>query len=202
MLTPAQIRAQEIYLTSAILENNFTPNSEVKIAMALKLEGFEASSTSVGRWKKKFEWEKLLHVKIGAAVTEDSKTKAIVSNSSLEATVKNTEVDIKRNNVLIAASYQALEYEANQLLKVVEEGKRPLSEIEFDKLYKIAKLSTDRHDRMLDRLANMPPEAISSQEVYERLKAIPIEYEREEIEEAELVGASQSVTLTHNNEEE
>ena len=201
-MTQAQIRAQEIYLTSAILENNFTPNSEVKIAMALKLEGFEASSTSVGRWKKKFEWEKLLHVKIGAAVTEDSKTKAIVSNSSLEATVKNTEVDIKRNNVLIAASYQALEYEANQLLKVVEEGKRPLSEIEFDKLYKIAKLSTDRHDRMLDRLANMPPEAISSQEVYERLKAIPIEYEREEIEEAELVGASQSVTLTHNNEEE
>ena len=55
---------------------------------------------------------------------------------------------------------------------------------------------------MLDRLANMPPEAISSQEVYERLKAIPIEYEKEEIEEAELVGASQSVTLTHNNEEE
>ena len=201
-MTQAQLRAQEIYLTSAVLENNFTPNSEVKIAMALKLEGFEASSTSVGRWKKKFEWEKLLHVKISAAVTEDSKTKAIVSNSSLEATVKNTEVDIKRNSVLIAASYQALEYEANQILKVVEEGKRPLSEVEFDKLYKIAKLSTDRHDRMLDRLANMPPEAISSQEVYERLKAIPIEYEREEIEEAELVGASQSVTLTHHNEEE
>lgn len=199
-MTEAQIRAQEIYLTSAVLENNFTPNSEVKIAMALKYEGFEASSTSVGRWKKKFEWEKLLHVKIGAAITENSKTKAIVSNSSLEATVKNTEVDIKRNNVLIAASYQALEYEANQLLKVVEEGKRPLSEIEFDKLYKIAKLSTDRHDRMLDRLANMPPEAISSQEVYERLKAIQIEYETEVIEEAEFTGAS--MTLTHNNEEE
>ena len=199
-MTEAQIRAQEIYLTSAVLENNFTPNSEVKIAMALKYEGFEASSTSVGRWKKKFEWEKLLHVKISAALSEDSKTKAIVANSSLEATVKNTEVDIKRNNVLIAASYQALEYEANQILKVVEEGKRPLSEVEFDKLYKIAKLSTDRHDRMLDRLANMPPEAISSQEVYERLKAIPIEYETEVIEEAEFTGAS--MTLTHNNEEE
>ena len=200
MMTQAQLRAQEIYLTSAVLENNFTPNSEVKIAMALKLEGFVASSTSVGRWKKKFEWEKLLHVKISAAVTEDSKTKAIVSNSSLEATVKNTEVDIKRNSVLIAASYQALEYEANQILKVVEEGKRSLSELEFDKLYKIAKLSTDRHDRMLDRLANMPPEAISSQEVYERLKAIPIEYETEVIEEAEFTGAS--MTLTHHNEEE
>lgn len=199
-MTEAQIRAQEIYLTSAVLENNFTPNSEVKIAMALKLEGFEASSTSVGRWKKKFEWEKLLHVKISAAVTEDSKTKAIVANSSLEATVKNTEVDIKRNNVLIAASYQALEYEANKILKVVEEGIRPLSEVEFDKLYKIAKLSTDRYDRMLDRLANMPPEAISSQEVYERLKATPIEYETEVIEEAEFTGAS--MTLTHNNEEE
>lgn len=202
MMTQAQIRAQEIFLTTAVLENNFTPNSEAKIAEVLKLEGFDASSSSVGRWKKKFEWEKLLHVKISAAMSEDSRTKAIVANSSLDTAVKNTEVDIKRNNVLIAASYQALEYEANQILKVVEEGKRPLSEVEFDKLYKIAKLSTDRHDRMLDRLANMPPEAISSVEVYERLKAIPIEYEAELIEDAELVGASHSVTLTHHNEEE
>ena len=72
-MTQAQLRAQEIYLTSAVLENNFTPNSEVKIAMALKLEGFEASSTSVGRWKKKFEWEKLLHVKAQTLQTQQFK---------------------------------------------------------------------------------------------------------------------------------
>jgi predicted secreted protein len=116
----AQQRAQEIYLSTAVLENNFTPNSEVKIAEALKLEGYEASSSSVGRWKKKFEWEKLLHVKVAASVTQDENTKKIIHNSSLEGVVKNTEVDIKRNNILIAASYQALEYEANLILKVVE----------------------------------------------------------------------------------
>lgn len=196
----AQQRAQEIYLSTAVLENNFTPNSEVKIAEALKLEGYEASSSSVGRWKKKFEWEKLLHVKVAASVTQDETTKKIIHNSSLEGVVKNTEVDIKRNNILIAASYQALEYEANLILKVVEEGKRPLSDTEFDKLYKIARLSTDRHDRMLDRLASMPPEAISSVEVYERLKNIPIEYEN--IEDAQLEGVPQTMVLTENNEQE
>ena len=199
-MTEAQIRAQEIFLTTAVVENNFTPNSEVKIAEALKIEGYDASSSSVGRWKKKYEWEKLLHVKISMAMTQDESAKKIIQNSSLDTAVKNTEVDIKRNNILIAASYQALEYEANMILKVVEDGKRPLNEIEFDKLYKIAKLSTDRHDRMLDRLASMPPEAISSQEVYERLKNIPIEYENN-VEEAEIIGAS-TLTLTENNEEE
>lgn len=201
-MTPAQQRAQEIYLDTAVLENNFTPSSETKIAEALKIEGFNASSSGVGRWKKKFEWEKLLHVKISAAVSEDTKANAIIKNSSLEAVVKNTEVDIKRNNTLIAGSYQALEYEMVRILDVVSKGDRPLSEIEFDRLYKIARLSTDRYDRMLDRLANMPPEAISSEEVIERLRNMPINYEKEEIEEAELIGASQAVTLTHSNEEE
>lgn len=201
-MTKAQLRAQELYLSTAVLENSFTPNSELKIAKALNIEGYEASSSSVGRWKKKFNWETLLHVKISTAVTENTQAKNIITNSSLDTVVKNTEVDIVRNNVLIAASYQALEYEMKHILKVVEEGKRPLSEIEFERLYKISRLSTDRYDRMLDRLANMPPEAISSQEVAERLKAVKIDYEKEEVEEAEIIGATQSVTLTHQNEEE
>ena len=201
-MTEAQVRAQELYLTSAVFENDFTPNSEVKIAEALKMEGFDASSSSVGRWKKKFNWEQLLRLQVAASIVEHEQARNIIKNSSLERVVKNTEVDIKRNNILIAASYQALEYEANNILKIVEEGKRPLTDTEFDKLFKIARLSTDRHDRMLDRLASMPPESISSVEVYERLKNIPIEYENS-IEEAEIIpGALQSVKLTENNEEE
>jgi hypothetical protein len=53
---------------------------------------------------------------------------------------------------------------------------------------------------MLDRLASMPPEAISSVEVYERLKNIPIEYEI--IEDAQLEGVPQTMVLTENNEQE
>ena len=197
-MTPAQLRAQDIYLTTAVLENNFTPSSETKIAEALKMEGFEASSSSVGRWKKKFNWESLLHVKISASINEDSKTRTMVQNSSLETVVKNTEVDIKRNGVLIAASYQALEYQMNRILAIVEEGKRSLSEDEFDQLFKVARLSTDRYDRMLDRLASMPPESISSEEIRDRLASMHIEYENEEIEEAQVI----EMTLTHQNEEE
>ena len=195
-MTPVQQRAQELFLSTAVLENNFTPSSEAKIAEALKLEGYEASSSSVGRWKKKFEFEKLLHLKITASVTEDKRTRDIIANSSLDAVVKNTEVDITRNNLLIAASYQALEYEANLLLQIVEKGEKPLTEDQFDRLYKIARLSTDRHDRMLDRLANMPPEAISSEEVIKRLDSIKVDYEEAEVLE------TQTMTLSHINEEE
>lgn len=199
-MTKAQERAQELYLSTAVLENNFTPNSEAKIAEALKLEGFEASSSGVGRWKKKFGWEELLKAKVTASIVEDKTAKTIIANSSLEAIVKKTTVDIDRNNLLIAASYQALEYEMNRILQVVADNKRSLSEDEFDRLYKIARLSTDRYDRMLDRLASMPRELTSPQEIMQRMKDMRIKYE-EEIEEAEITGAS-TVTLSHSNEEE
>lgn len=199
-MTKAQERAQELYLSTAVLENNFTPNSEAKIAEALKIEGFEASSSGVGRWKKKFGWEELLAAKITASIVEDKAAKAIIKNSSLESLVKKTEVDIKQNNLLISASYQVLEYEMTRLLQIVAEGKRGLTEDEFDRLYKIARLSTDRYDRMLDRLASMPRELTSPQEIMQRMKDMRIKYE-EEIEEAEITGAS-TVTLSHSNEEE
>lgn len=200
-MTPAQQRAQEIFLSSAVLENNFTPNSEAKIAEALKIEGFEASSSGVGRWKKKFGWEELLATKITASIVEDKTAKAIIKNSSLESLAKKTEVDIKQNNLLISASYQVLEYEMTRLLQIVADGKRGLTEDEFDRLYKIARLSTDRYDRMLDRLASMPRELTSPQEIMQRMKDMRISYENEEIEEAEFTGASK-VTLSHLNEEE
>lgn len=199
-MTKAQERAQELYLSTAVLENNFTPNSEAKIAEALKIEGFEASSSGVGRWKKKFGWEELLAAKITASIVEDKAAKAIIKNSSLESLVKKTEVDIKQNNLLISASYQVLEYEMTRLLQIVAEGKRGLTEDEFDRLYKIARLSTDRYDRMLDRLASMPRTLTSPQEIMQRMKDMRVQYE-EEIEEAEITGAS-AVTLSHSNEEE
>ena len=199
-MTKAQERAQELYLSTAVLENNFTPNSEAKIAEALKIEGFEASSSGVGRWKKKFGWEELLATKITASIVEDKTAKAIIKNSSLESLVKKTEVDIKQNNLLISASYQVLEYEMTRLLQIVAEGKRGLTEDEFDRLYKIARLSTDRYDRMLDRLASMPRTLTSPQEIMQRMKDMRVQYE-EEIEEAEITGAS-TVTLSHSNEEE
>lgn len=200
-MTLAQQRAQEIFLSTAVLDNNFTPNSEAKIAEALKIEGFDASSSGVGRWKKKFGWEKLLKAQVTASIVEDKTAKAIIANSSLDSLVKKTEVDIKQNNRLITASYQVLEYEMTRLLQIVADGKRGLTEDEFDRLYKIARLSTDRYDRMLDRLASMPPELVSPQEIMKRMENMRIQYEKEDVEEAEIVGASR-VTLTHTNEDE
>ncbi len=195
-MNEVQLRAQEIYLSTAVLENNFTPNSESKIAKALILEGFNAGSSSVGRWKKKFGWEVLLTTKITAAMSEDKQTNDIIHNSGLAVMVKKTEVDVAQNNTLIVASYQVLEHVVEQILKNIEAGK-PVTDDDFDKIYKVARLSTERHDKMLDRLANMPPRAISSEEVYERLKNTEVDYE-----EAEVLEDQNTVTLSHELEED
>lgn len=191
-LTPSQLRAKEIFINSAILENNFTPHSEVRIAKALEAEGYEGSSSSIGRWKKKFKWQELLNAKIAAALSSQKEVKDIIRNGGLEATVQNTKVDVKRNSMLIAGTYQFLEQEVGRILQNIEETGRAPTEDEFDRMYKIARLSTDRHDKMLDRLANMPPESISAKEVLERLKNIPIEYE--EVEE-------ETITIKPNEED-
>ena len=182
-MTPAQKRAMEIFLDSAVLENNFTPHSEARIAKALEAEGYEGSSSSVGRWKSKFNWVELLNAKITASLGEDNAVKEMVKHSSLELAVKKTEVDVQRNSTLIAASYQALEHDVRIILEGLEKHpERRLSEEDFKRVFSVARLSTERHDKMLDRLANMPVQSLSTQEVIERLNSVTLELESDVVE--------------------
>ncbi|MFL1707034.1 hypothetical protein ACHJH3_08530 [Campylobacter sp. MOP7] len=176
--------AFEMFLDSACYENDFKPISEEALAEKLKERGLKASSSSINRWKAKFNWNEAIKNKVTLAMSENKDVVALITRSSLESVVKNTKVDIERNNVLIAASYEALEIEALEILEKKKRGEK-LTKEQADMLKFISTLSTMRHDKMLDRQAMMPPEAVSANEILQRFNQIEIEVE-DDVVEAEI----------------
>ena len=175
-MNETQQKAFEIYLDSATFETDYKPISEEQLASKLDALGLKGSSSSINRWKKDFNWVQALQNKVTLAMSEDKQTRNLIQKSSLESAVKNTKVDLDRNNVLIAASYQILEKEARRIIeKQNEQGYVSKDDMEIVKFF--STLSTARHDKMLDRLALMPPEAVSAQQILSRLNDITIEVE-------------------------
>ena len=175
-MNETQQKAFEIYLDSATFETDYKPISEEQLASKLDALGLKGSSSSINRWKKDFNWAQALQNKVTLAMSEDKQTRKLIQKSSLESAVKNTKVDLDRNNVLIAASYQILEKEARRIIeKQNERGYVSKDDMEIVKFF--STLSTARHDKMLDRLALMPPEAVSAQQILSRLNKITIEVE-------------------------
>ena len=175
-MSETQQKAFEIYLDSATFETDYKPISEKQLAAKLDALGLKGSSSSINRWKKDFNWAQTLQNKVMLAMSEDKQTRNLIQKSSLESAVKNTKVDLDRNNVLIAASYQILEKEARRIIeKQNEQGYVSKDDMEIVKFF--STLSTARHDKMLDRLALMPPEAVSAQQILSRLNEIEIEVE-------------------------
>ena len=180
-MNETQQKAFEIYLDSATFETDYRPISEEQLASKLDALGLKGSSSSINRWKKDFNWVQALQNKVTLAMSEDKQTRNLIQKSSLESAVKNTKVDLDRNNVLIAASYQILEKEARRIIeKQNEQGYVSKDDMEIVKFF--STLSTARHDKMLDRLALMPPEAVSAQQILSRLNEITIEVEDDVID--------------------
>ena len=180
-MNETQQKAFEIYLDSATFETDYKPISEEQLAAKLDALGLKGSSSSINRWKKDFNWAQALQNKVTLAMSEDKQTRNLIQKSSLESAVKNTKVDLDRNNVLIAASYQILEKEARRIIeKQNEQGYVSKDDMEIVKFF--STLSTARHDKMLDRLALMPPEAVSAQQILSRLNEITIEVEGDVID--------------------
>ena len=180
-MNETQQKAFEIYLDSATFETDYKPISEEQLAAKLDALGLKGSSSSINRWNKDFNWVQALQNKVTLAMSEDKQTRNLIQKSSLESAVKNTKVDLDRNNVLIAASYQILEKEARRIIeKQNEQGYVSKDDMEIVKFF--STLSTARHDKMLDRLALMPPEAVSAQQILSRLNDITIEVEDDAID--------------------
>jgi len=177
--TPAQQRAREVFLNSATLENDFTPMSEKKLAEFLEADGIMTSASSIGRWKTKFKWKEQLQQQIALAFVDDEKIKETVRSSALSEVVHKTTVDIKRNEVLMSSAYQALEHVMQKINEKIA-NKQGLRQDDIDNALKVFALAGGRADKMLDRLSNQPPDAISSEEVLERLIGTTLKVEDED----------------------
>lgn len=170
-----EFRALEIFLDSATFENDFRPMSYALISEKLKEEELSGTKSSVGRWALKYKWDDALNMKRQEAVM------ALGSKSTKPAALmvldQQTEVTVKRNSALISDTYDVMEA---FIFRVKEDIARGVFRREDIKMAKdIAVLVTGREDKMLDRLAGMGGDRLTSEEMKAERDAIDVEFEDE-----------------------
>ncbi|WP_086237812.1 hypothetical protein [Campylobacter porcelli] len=177
IMNEEQKKAYELWITSATLENDFTPITERKLAENLAEYGISASNSRINRWKQKFGWAKLLEHKINLAMINNESLNKTIKHTALNTAVENTKVDLERNTALLGTAYSIAEIELKELYHKRQNG--GLSKDEFKRFEALFKIIADRDDRMNDRLAHIATEAVSSVEVFERLNQISLDIETE-----------------------
>lgn len=172
-----QKKALEIYLSTASQDNNFKPLSYVKIAEQLSDHGFQTSKSSIDRWSKCFNFKKHLDHKIELAY--------ISSNvPEIQRTVKTRSTQdiadrFKVNGELTDDLYVIARCFVDDAKLDLASGNR----IDKDRM-KIIKdllvLTTNREDKLLDRLANTGGDKLTSKELLAELNEIEVEVEIDE----------------------
>lgn len=171
-MTPAQARALKLYCSSATLQNNYYPMTFEEIAKKLSEEGLQGSSSSVQRWSVKFDFKSHLEAQIQLAIIDggDAKSLALKKIDSKKA------VDIVRNNELTSDGYEVLEtYVSNVLDRMDKSQAIGLKEIQLVK--DIVILTSGREDKLLDRLAGMGGEKLSSEDLKREFASIDMDIE-------------------------
>lgn len=176
-MTPSQIKALKIYCDHATLENGYTPATFDYIAKRLIEEGLTGSSSSVQRWSVKFDFKAHLEAQIQLAVINDKDKKA--QNLSIRTIESKKAVDIVRNNELTSDGYEVLETYVADILDRMD-NKKPVGLKEIQLVKDIVVLTSGREDKLLDRLAGMGGDKISSQELLEEFEKVDIDVEIEE----------------------
>lgn len=173
-MSEAQRLAYEIYVESPCVANDWTPITEKALQAKLKEAGFSVGAGSINRWKKKFKWAEALEAKLAIALASDD-SKEIVKSSALKTATKNTQISIETNNTLLNAAYDIAQ---NELFILREKSNAGALEMkDFKKFIELFKLTSERDDRMLDRLANIPRVNIDASQILNQLEVIDIEVE-------------------------
>lgn len=175
-LTPVQLRALEIYTSSADIHNGYTPLSLEKIAQQLRDEGFQASSSAIGRWKTKYQFDSHLQAQIQLIIIDDEEK--LIERKALSTSVEKKLVDIKRNNELTADCYELMELFTEQVVTHYDE-KQYIMRDDIKIIKDIAVFTGGREDKLLDRLADSGGDKISSEQMKEQFEMIDVEIEDE-----------------------
>ncbi len=170
---PNQIRALEIFLESATFENDYKPMALEKIATQIKSEGLTASSSSIGRWKKLFYFDKRLEMKIHTVMLQDE-SKDIKSKAITKAT-KETIDRFKVNGELIDDLYVIGQCFTDKVKSDIANNRFNREDIKLAKDFLV--LTTGREDKMLDRLANTSEDKLTSEQMRESFEMIDVEIE-------------------------
>jgi len=153
-MDPNQKLALDLWLESANLFNDFKPLTDRELCEKMAERGVEVGKSTVDRWRKKFNFEGFLQMKISASIVEDAETREMIEKSSIDVAVKKTTVDVQRNGELTSMAYEILELKM-KLIKKEYEATQSIS-LDNAKFAKdVATLTAGREDKLLDRAALM-----------------------------------------------
>lgn len=171
-MTPAQVRALKLYCSSATIQNGYAPMTFEEIAKELRSEGLQGSSSSIQRWSVKFDFRAHLEAQIQLAVIDGGDAKSI----ALRKIDSTKAVDIIRNNELTANGYEILEIYVNEVLEHHDRtGKISIKDVKVVK--DIVVLTSGREDKLLDRLAGIGGEKLSSSDLKKEFDMIDMDME-------------------------
>ena len=173
-MTPVQKRALTIFCESATIFNDYKPSSYEQISKELEKENLKASSSSIQRWSKKYNFDEYLQYQIQAVIIND--TEEAHKNNALTVSVKKSIVDISRNNELTADCYELMELFTKQVAENYD--KHNVIKRDDIKIVKdIAVFTGGREDKLLDRIANQGSEKLSSEDIQKEFNEIDVEIE-------------------------
>lgn len=177
-MTQAQARALEIYLDTACLENDFTPATFKEIENILSLDDLKGSKSTIQRWSKDFDFESQLRAKMNQIIISSSGQE--LQTQAQTEVLKKDVVDVTRNEALTSDCYNILESFVDQVKKDFTKNER-ISQDNVKIVKDIAVLTTNRTDKMLDRIAEFGNDEnkLKSDDILEDLKAEVIEWEDE-----------------------
>ena len=172
-----QQAALKIYLESATIFNDYTPDSDAVIAIKMKEAGWESSKTSVERWRKQFDFKAQLGLRVSASLTQDKQVRDLIAKAGDDALIDKTVVDLERNNKLTSKCYEILEAKADLVLEQYKKT-QVITQKDAELAIKIASLTAGREDRMLDRKAMLgAAELISKKDALAGLECVDVEIE-------------------------
>jgi len=147
-MTDIQQKAEKIYLASATFESSFKPMT----LSALSKELGEGSTSTLGRWKIKFDWDKKLAAIVTAGSIKDGDAKDIIDATSLKENTQKILEDFEANEKLKSDAYAILQQQTAHYVNQMIDGKA-LSLENTRIVLKILEITTNREDKLLDRQA-------------------------------------------------
>jgi hypothetical protein len=173
-MTPVQKRALAIFCESATILKDYKPDTFEQISKQLEKEDLKASSSSIQRWSKKYNFDEYLNFHIQSIMINDKENNN--QQKAITVAVKKSIVDITRNNELTADCYELMELFAKQTADNFDNtGVIKRDDIKIIK--DIATFTGGREDKLLDRIANAGADKITSAEMLEQHKTIEMDIE-------------------------
>ncbi len=179
-ISPDQQKAEELYLDSISYENDYKPVSFPRLKEMLENKGVKTSTSALGRWSKKFDWEEKVKKIVTAATLGDGEASDLIEKSSLDKSTKKILKDFEANEDLKNDAYHLLGIQMKHYMKKVEKN-TPLSLDNTKVVIKILEVTSTREDKLLDRQAMlMATKLANSTDVLASLQGEVIEVEIDE----------------------